>query len=278
MIAGIRKAVIPVAGRGTRLLPATRTVPKELLPVIDTPVIDYAVREAADAGIERVIFVTSSGKSAIEDHFERAGDQGPAVETASVRQGAPLGHGHAILRAEDLLGGEPFAVLLADEIVLPPPGGEGATAQLIRAHAGAGADVVGVAEVPRELVGSYGIVDAEPAEGGGGRLFRARGMVEKPRPGEEPGNLAALGRYVLTERIFPRLRRIGKGAGGEYQLTSALDLLAREGDLRALAIEGRRHDVGTAGGRLAATVDVALRREDTRPLMERILRERGARP
>ena len=273
----IKKAVIPVAGKGTRFLPATRAMPKELIPIIDTPAVDYAVREAHDAGIERVVFVTSSGKSAIEDYFERAGDQGPPVRTASVRQRDPLGLGHAILCAEDLLGGGPFAVLLADEVVLPPPGGAGATGQLARAHAETGGSaVVGVVEVPPALTGSYGIVDAEPAGARAGGARRVRGMVEKPPPDRAPGNLAAMGRYVLTERIFHHLRRIGKGVGGEYQLTSAIDLLAREEPVHALPVQGRRHDVGTARGHLEAVVDVAFRREDTRDLMGRLLRERAA--
>ena len=285
----VRKAVFPAAGWGTRFLPATKAQPKEMLPLVDKPVIQYAIEEAVAAGIEQVAIVTSSQKRAIEDHFdisyelehllEAKGDIemlrrvrhiSDLAQISYVRQKEQLGLGHAVLVAKELVGHEPFAVILSDDVVV---GEEPCIAQLIRAYEETHASVVAVMEVAREEVDRYGIIDTDPHAGGatGGRLHRLRGLVEKPDPDGAPSNLAIIGRYVLTPKIFDKLERTPRGAGGEIQLTDAIQLLMAEQDVYAYAFEGVRYDAGTTMGWLKASVELALQRPDLGPEFRRYL-------
>lgn len=275
-MAPIRKVVFPVAGLGTRMLPATKVLPKEMLPVVDKPVVQYAVEEAAAAGCEQFIFVTGRGKTLIEDHFDRAfelfetlqrkGKEGElaalerAVPVAGsfvyTRQQAPLGLGHAVWCARHLVGDEPFAVVLVDDLVharVP------CLAQLAEAHAETGANIVAVMEVPREQTGRYGVVTPGRERG---RLVEIEGFVEKPRPEEAPSQLAVIGRYVLSGRIFGLLERGRPGAGGEIQLTDAMAALLEEQPFWGLRFEGRRFDCGDRLGYLEAILALAMERED----------------
>ncbi|MBF8289054.1 MAG: galU [Chloroflexi bacterium] len=275
----VRKAVFPAAGWGTRFLPATKAQPKEMLPLVDKPIIQYAVEEAVAAGIEQVIIVTSSQKRAIEDHFDLSfelehllEDKGEIeklrqvraisdlAQIAYVRQKEQLGLGHAVLMAKDLIGHEPFAVLLPDDVVVAD---RPAIGQLIHAYQQTHASVVAVAQVPEEETSRYGIVGTDPTETGhDARLHRVNRIVEKPKPGSAPSTLAVIGRYVLTPKIFDKLEQTQRGAGGEIQLTDAIEALMAEQSVYAYEFEGTRYDAGTTMGWLKATVELALNRAD----------------
>ena len=275
----VRKAVFPAAGWGTRFLPATKAQPKEMLPLVDKPVIQYAVEEAVAAGIEQVIIVNSSQKRVIEDHFdlnyelehllEEKGEieklrQVRAItdlaQIAYVRQKEQLGLGHAVLMAKDLIGHEPFAVLLPDDVIVSD---RPCIGQLINAYHQHHGSVVAVAEVPREETSRYGIIAGEPVEGpDGDRTYRISQLVEKPEPDEAPSNLGVIGRYVLTPKIFEKLEQTQRGAGGEIQLTDAIEALMDEQSVFGYAFEGQRYDAGTTMGWLQASVELALARPD----------------
>jgi UTP--glucose-1-phosphate uridylyltransferase len=274
----VRKAVFPAAGWGTRFLPATKAQPKEMLPLVDKPVIQYAVEEAVAAGIEQVIIVTSSQKRAIEDHFDhsyelehllesrgdiemlrRVRQIGDMVQIAYVRQKEQLGLGHAVLMAKELVGHEPFAVMLSDDVV---SGDRPCIGQLIDAYKHTHASVVAVREVAREQTRRYGVVDVAADSTTDQRLHKLSGIVEKPDPEVAPSNLAVIGRYVLTPKIFEKLEQTQKGAGGEIQLTDAIMSLMAEQDVYAYAFDGRYHDAGTTMGWLKASVELALERPD----------------
>ncbi len=274
------KAVIPAAGMGTRFLPATKAIPKEMLPIVDKPAIQYVVEEAVASGFHDILFVTSQGKSAIADHFDynfqldtelkKNGKRdllnlvtgiSEMIAVSSVRQKRPLGLGHAVLAAEPFVGSEPFGVLLGDDIIdntLP------AMQQLANVFDVLPGMIVAVQEVEGENISRYGVVDAEPVAGRfGGRLYKVRGLVEKPKPEEAPSNLAIIGRYILTGDIFDSLRRTQPGADSEIQLTDGIRSLVDRGhDLYAYRFEGVRYDAGDKLQFLIATVEMALKRED----------------
>lgn len=280
MVAKVRKAVFPAAGLGTRFLPATKAQPKEMLPLVDKPLIQYAVEEAMHSGISNIIIVTGRGKSAIEDHFDVSFELENLLETrnkkdllaqvrsvsdminvAYVRQKEALGLGHAVLRARELVGPEPFAVVLSDDVIdaeIP------CLRQLLDVHDFYGASVLALMEVPRENISAYGVVDADPVEHNGARnrLYRVRNLIEKPRADDAPSNLAIIGRYILTPEIFQSIEAIEPGAGGEIQLTDALKHLLRSRPIYGYLFEGRRYDAGDKLGFLQATVEFALRRYD----------------
>lgn len=286
----IRRAVIPVAGKGTRFLPATKQVPKEMIPIINLPMIHYVVEEAILSGIEQVIFVTSSGKNAIEDYFDRnfdledfliksgkikelelVQDIGKMVEVTSVRQKEQLGLGHAVLCAKDIVGNEPFAVILGDEIVRGP---NPVTKQLINISAQHnGANVIGVMEVDKKETNKYGIVKGDFIDEKK-RTLRMTSMVEKPKPEDAPTNLATPGRYIFRPEIFDALKVIPKGVGGEYQLTDAINLLARESEVYAHIFEGQRFDTGNIEGYLNATIEFALMNKDSEAMMRKLILEK----
>ena len=271
----VRKAVFPVAGLGTRFLPATKASPKEMLPVVDKPLIQYAVEEAYAAGIRHMIFVTGRSKRAIEDHFDTAYELENELETAGkhellklvrsvmpddmdcafVRQPRSLGLGHAVLCAEPLVGNEPFAVLLADDLMVGPPDGEPVLAQMAAAFRQQGRSMLAVQEVPQEQVNRYGIVAGEPA---GGPLMRIQRIVEKPAPDKAPSRMGVAGRYILTPAIFEEIRNQPKGAGGEIQLTDAIERLRGHQAVYAFQYAGKRYDCGSKEGFLEATVELAL--------------------
>jgi UTP--glucose-1-phosphate uridylyltransferase len=273
----VRKAVFPAAGLGTRFLPATKAQPKEMLPVVDKPLIQYSVEECAASGIENIIVVTGRGKNAIEDHFDYSpelerflrdkGDSrradlvrdiGGNIHFSYIRQREPLGLGHAVLVAKELVGEEPFAVLLGDVICDGP---EPATRALCDVYESTGIGAVLVEAVPRELIHLYGVVDARPASEPkwGERLRQVFDLVEKPSADNAPSNLSVVGRYVLPPEIFACLERTKPGRGGEIQLTDALRMLAREQGLWALITEGKTYDAGDKLGFLKATVEFALK-------------------
>jgi UTP--glucose-1-phosphate uridylyltransferase len=274
----VRKAVFPAAGWGTRFLPATKAQPKEMLPLVDKPVIQYAVEEAVEAGIEQVIIITSSQKRAIEDHFdlnveleqllEARGDidmlrQIRAIsdlaQVSYVRQKEQLGLGHAVLVAKELVGHEPFAVILSDDVVV---GARPCIGQLIHAYEKCHSSVVAVTEVPKEETRRYGVIAGEQISLEDPRLYKVSSLVEKPEPDRAPSNLAIIGRYVLTPKIFDKLEQTARGAGGEIQLTDAIESLMQEQDVYGYAFEGVRYDAGTTMGWLKASVELALQRED----------------
>jgi UTP--glucose-1-phosphate uridylyltransferase len=276
----VRKAVFPAAGWGTRFLPATKAQPKEMLPLVDKPIIQYAVEEAVAAGIEQVIIVTSSQKRAIEDHFdlsyelehllEEKGDIemlrqvrhiSDLAQVAYVRQKEQLGLGHAVLMAKDLIGHEPFAVILPDDVVI---GDRPCIGQLIHAYQQTHCSVVAVMAVPPEETSRYGVIGSEPTDDplDHGRLHRVSRLVEKPAPNEAPSDLAIIGRYVLTPKIFDKLEQTQRGAGGEIQLTDAIQALMEEQQVFAYAFEGTRYDAGTTMGWLKASVELALQRPE----------------
>ena len=286
----VRKAVFPAAGWGTRFLPATKAQPKEMLPLVDKPIIQYAVEEAVAAGIEQVIIVTSSQKRAIEDHFDLSYELEHLLEEkgeieklrqvrhisdlaqiAYVRQKEQLGLGHAVLMAKDLIGHEPFAVILPDDVVISD---RPAIGQLIHAYHETHASVVAVMEVPHEETSRYGVIGIEPGEEAldHGRLHKVNRLVEKPAPDDAPSNLAIIGRYVLTPKVFEKLEHTPRGAGGEIQLTDALEALMQEQGIYGYAFEGTRYDAGTKLGWLQATIDVALERPDLGPQLRAHLR------
>lgn len=286
----VRKAVLPAAGLGTRFLPATKAQPKEMLTVVDKPQIQYVVEECVASGIEHVIIVTGKGKNSIEDHFdyspvlerhlaekgkteqaELVRDIGDMVQVSYTRQKVPLGLGHAVLVAKDLVGDEPFAVLLGDVLI---PGPNPATKQLIDVYEATGTGAIAVEEVPAEKTHLYGIVDGEPAPMPpfGERLLRIRELVEKPKSEQAPSNLAITGRYVLPSAIFECLERTKPGAGGEIQLTDAMRLLAKEQGLWALIYDGISYDAGEKLGFLKATVEIALQNKDLGPAFRAYLK------
>jgi UTP--glucose-1-phosphate uridylyltransferase len=280
MIQRVRKAVFPAAGLGTRFLPATKAMPKEMLPLVDKPLIQYGVEEAIHSGIQNIIIVTGRGKTAIEDHFDVSFELEHLLESRSkkdllatvrnvsdminvayVRQKEALGLGHAVLRAKELIGPEPFSVILSDDVIdaeVP------AMRQLLDIYEFYGASVVALMEVPGEAISAYGVVDAEPVSHNGGknRLYRIRSMVEKPKASEAPSNLAIIGRYVLTPEIFDSIENIEPGSGGEIQLTDALKHLLRSRPIYGFRVEGTRYDAGDKLGFLEATVEFALKRRD----------------
>ncbi|MGB3449833.1 MAG: UTP--glucose-1-phosphate uridylyltransferase GalU [Giesbergeria sp.] len=271
----VRKAVFPVAGLGTRFLPATKASPKEMLPVVDKPLIQYAVEEAYAAGIRHMIFVTGRSKRAIEDHFDTAYELENELETsgkhdllalvrsvqpddmdcAFVRQPRSLGLGHAVLCAEPLVGKEPFAVLLADDLMMGPQDGEPVLAQMVQAFRQQGRSLLAVQEVPADQVNRYGIVAGEPA---GGQLIRIERIVEKPAPQNAPSRMGVAGRYILTPAIFDEIRNQSTGAGGEIQLTDAIARLMEHEAVYAFQYQGKRYDCGSKEGFLEATVELAL--------------------
>ena len=271
----VRKAVFPVAGLGTRFLPATKASPKEMLPVVDKPLIQYAVEEAHAAGIDHMIFVTGRSKRAIEDHFDTAYELEAELEAAHktemlarlrelrpegmtfsyVRQPRSLGLGHAVLCAAHLVGNEPFAVLLADDLMSPPAGGEPVMAQMTRQFAKLGRSILAVQEVPLEHVRRYGIVVGEPVDE---RVLKVSHIVEKPMPEVAPSRMGVAGRYVLTPAIFDMLANQPRGAGGEIQLTDAIARLMTTEAVYAWQYEGKRYDCGSKEGFLEATVELAL--------------------
>ncbi|MBK6615912.1 UTP--glucose-1-phosphate uridylyltransferase GalU [Ottowia sp.] len=271
----VHTAVFPVAGLGTRFLPATKASPKEMLPIVDKPLIQYAVEEAYAAGVRHMVFVTGRSKRAIEDHFdtayelenelEAAGKQAlldvvRAVQPADmdctyVRQPRSLGLGHAVLCAAHIVGEHPFAVLLADDLMVGPPGGQPVLAQMVEAFASLGRSVLAVQEVPPDQVRRYGIVAGTPA---GERLIGIERIVEKPDPGQAPSRMGVAGRYVLTPRIFEELRQQRPGAGGEIQLTDAIARLMAKEHVYAYQYSGKRYDCGSKEGFLQATVELGL--------------------
>ncbi len=285
MTGAVRKAVFPAAGLGTRFLPATKALPKEMLPLVDKPIIQYGVDEAIASGISDIVIVTGRGKSAIEDHFdvsfeleyllEARGQKdllkavraiSDKVNVAYIRQSQALGLGHAVLRSRDLVGEEAFAVVLADDVIVASTP---CLEQLIGIYRTFLAPVVAVMEVPPEHARLYGMVAAEQVSE---RVFRVLDLVEKPKAGEAPSNLAIIGRYILTPRIFESLACVEPGSGSEIQLTDGLKHLLRTTPLYAYKFEGTRYDAGDKLGFLKATVELALRRADLGPGFREYLR------
>jgi UTP--glucose-1-phosphate uridylyltransferase len=280
MPAKVRKAVFPAAGLGTRFLPATKAQPKEMLPLVDKPIIQYGVEEALHSGIQNIIIVTGRGKTAIEDHFDVSFELEYQLESRNkkellaivrsvsdminvsyIRQREALGLGHAVLRARELIGPEPFAVVLADDVIdAETP----CLRQLLDVYDFFCSPVLAVMEVPRENISAYGVVDAEAVAHNGSkdRVYRIRDLVEKPKASEAPSNLAIIGRYVLTPEIFDSIQSIGPGSGSEIQLTDALKHLLHTRPIYAYRFEGNRYDAGDKLGFLKATVEFALRRHD----------------
>jgi len=272
----IRKAVLPVAGLGTRVLPATKSIPKEMLPVFDRPAIQYVVDEALEAGIEHIVFVTGRNKAAIEDYFDSAYELEMTLEAKGkseildeviatrpvpgsmsfVRQQAPLGLGHAIWCARDIIGSDPFAILLPDVLVQGKPG---CLAQMTKVFEQTGGNVIAVDPVPENEVNKYGVIDPVERDGS---MIRMRGMVEKPPIDSAPSNLAITGRYILTGEIFGFLADQAAGAGGEIQLTDAMARLMQEQDFHALEFEGKPYDCGSKLGYLRATLGFALKNDE----------------
>jgi UTP--glucose-1-phosphate uridylyltransferase len=274
----VRKAIFPVAGLGTRFLPATKAQPKEMLPLVDKPIIQYGVEEAVASGIDNILLVTGRGKNAIEDHFdvsvelesflEARGKQEQVDEIrkisnlinfAYVRQGEPLGLGHAVLVARELIGNEPFAVILADDVIdAEPP----AMKQLIDVFERVGGPVLAVERVPHEEISSYGVIEIEPGARLGDGIYQVRDLVEKPARDEAPSDLAIIGRYVLTPDIFPALAATKSDRTGEIQLTNGLRELLKSRPIYACEVKGVRHDTGNKLGYLKAMVYFALQRPD----------------
>jgi UTP--glucose-1-phosphate uridylyltransferase len=284
----ITKAIFPVAGLGSRFLPVTKASPKEMLPVVDKPLIQYAVEEAAAAGITDMIFITGRNKRAIEDHFDKAYElemelalrnkaelleavqaaTPPGINCIYIRQSEALGLGHAVLCAEPIVGAAPFAVILADDLIdaqVP------VMRQMVEMAALRNASIIGVMDVPADVTGKYGIVETEPA---GDRLGRITRIVEKPRAGTTTSTLAVIGRYVLSPRIFGHLRNMPPGAGGEIQLTDGIARLAAEEAVYAYAFDGRRYDCGSKLGYLEASVDFGLKHPETGAGLARFLAQR----
>lgn len=282
----IRKAVIPAAGLGTRFLPATKAQPKEMLPVVDKPAIQYIVEEAVRSGIESIIIVTGRNKKAIEDHFDRSVELEQALEDKGktelleevraisnmaaihyIRQKEPLGLGHAVLCARQFIGDEPFAVLLGDDIMVSDPP---ALEQMIRVHERIGMQMVGVQPVPAAEVGKYGVIASGGPQNG---LHEVTGLVEKPAVHEAPSNRAVMGRYILHPQIFEILETMDKGRGGEYQLTDALHAACGREGLLALELKGRRYDIGDKLGYIQAVLEMGLAREDLKGQLKPYLME-----
>lgn len=283
----IRKAVFPVAGLGTRFLPATKAIPKELLPIVDRPLIQYAVDEAREAGIEQIIFVTGRGKTAIVEHFDVAfeleatmSERGKDMtvldatratpgDIITVRQQVPMGLGHAIWCARAIVGDEPFAILLPDELMVGEPG---CMKQMVEAYNEVGGNLISVLEVPHEEVSSYGVIDPGTSSGA---LTEVKGLVEKPPVDQAPSNKIVSGRYILQPEVMRTLETQGKGAGGEIQLTDAMAKMIGTQPFNAVTFEGKRYDCGSKLGFVEATLALALAREDmgadVRTMAERLL-------
>ncbi|MEA1618653.1 UTP--glucose-1-phosphate uridylyltransferase GalU [Erythrobacter sp. T5W1-R] len=273
----IRKAVFPVAGLGTRFLPATKAIPKELLPIVDRPLIQYAVDEAREAGIEQMIFVTGRGKSAIIEHFDMAyelemtmSERGKSLaaldstratpgDVIAVRQQVPLGLGHAIWCARAIVGDEPFAIFLPDELMVAREGGTGCMKQMVAAYHELGGNLISVLEVPREEVSSYGVIDPGSTRGA---ITEVRGLVEKPPVEQAPSNKIVSGRYILQPEVMRVLETQGKGAGGEIQLTDAMAQMIGQQPFHAVTFDGTRYDCGSKTGFVEATLAIALARPD----------------
>ncbi len=288
----IRKAVFPVAGLGTRFLPATKAIPKEMLPVIDRPLIQYAVDEAREAGIEQLIFVTGRGKTAIVEHFDMAFELETTMagrekslevleptriqpgNLVTVRQQVPLGLGHAIWCARAIVGDEPFAIFLPDELMIAHKGSTGCMKQMVEAYEQVGGNLISVLEVPEEEVSSYGVIAPGRQEGA---LTEVTGLVEKPRREDAPSNLIISGRYILQPEVMRVLESQGRGAGGEIQLTDAMARMIGEQPFHAVTFAGKRYDCGSKTGFVEATLAIALEREDmadeVRAIARRLLAE-----
>ncbi|MBI4458451.1 MAG: UTP--glucose-1-phosphate uridylyltransferase GalU [Acidobacteria bacterium] len=287
----VRKAVFPAAGLGTRFLPATKAQPKEMLPLVDKPIIQYVVEEAVQSGIENIIIVTGRGKNAIEDHFdvsyelekilEERGRQdllgvvrevSDLIHISYVRQKEALGLGHAILMARELIGEEPFAVLLGDDIIdAPVP----CLRQMLEVYESHPASIIAIQEVPREAISSYGVISGSPIahNGESNRLYQLNDLVEKPPAESAPSNLAIIGRYILEPQIFELLASTAAGAGGEIQLTDGLRALLRsDHSIYGYRFEGKRYDAGDKLGFLMATVEFALKRDDLAPAFRQYLK------
>ena len=284
----LRKAVFPVAGLGSRFLPVTKASPKEMLPIVDKPLIQYAVEEAAAAGITEMIFVTGRNKRAIEDHFDKAYELETELERKGksalldmvrsvlpegvrcmyIRQAEPLGLGHAVLCAQPIVGDEPFAVLLADDLMDSQPP---AMVTMERIFEKEGASLLGVEEVPRDQTQSYGIVTVDEMKDDTARI---RSIIEKPKPDDAPSNLGVIGRYVLTPRIFELLGQVVPGAGGEIQLTDGISALLRHEKVLAVRLPGKRYDCGSKLGYLQASVELGLRHPEVGKDFARFLKSR----
>jgi UTP--glucose-1-phosphate uridylyltransferase len=287
LIKPIRKAIFPVAGLGTRLLPATKTMPKEMLTVVDRPLIQYAVDEAREAGIEQMIFVTGRGKSSLVDYFDMGFELEAAMskagksldplnasrssfgEIVSVRQQQPLGLGHAVWCARHIVDDEPFAVLLPDDLMVGQPG---ALKQMVDAYGQLGGNIVCAQEVPADRTGSYGIITPGETRGA---ATEVRGLVEKPSPEDAPSRLGVVGRYILQPEVMDVLGRSERGAGGEIQLTDAMAQLIGNQSFHALKVDAVRHDCGDKAGFVLANLAIALDRPDLAPRIEEYLASRG---
>ncbi|MBY5268004.1 UTP--glucose-1-phosphate uridylyltransferase GalU [Spiribacter salinus] len=287
----IRKAVFPVAGLGTRFLPATKANPKEMLPVVDKPLIQYAAEEAVKAGIETLIFVNGRNKRSIPDHFDKAYELETELEEQGkmerleavrnivpshvaciyIRQSEALGLGHAVMCAEPAVGDEPFAVILADDLI-DDGDGDGCLAQMVARYDEQVASILGVQRIPREQTNRYGVVDVEPVVE---RLARLKGIVEKPDPATAPSDLGVVGRYILNSSIFNKLRQTRPGSGGEIQLTDALDALRQDEPVLAYEFIGTRYDCGDKLGYLQATVEYGLKHPELGPAFAEYLAQRG---
>jgi UTP--glucose-1-phosphate uridylyltransferase len=283
----VRKAVFPAAGLGTRFLPATKASPKEMLPLVDKPLIQYGVEEVVNSGISNVIIVTGRGKAAIEDHFDISYELEQLLDSKNktellklaqsisdladisyVRQKQALGLGHAVLRAKELVGHEPFAVVLSDDIIASKTP---CIQQLVDVYSQYGASVLALMEVPKDQISAYGVVDATPVNGSD-TLFTINNMVEKPKAADAPSNLAIIGRYVLTPEIFSCIESIEPGSGGEIQLTDAMKYMLKTRPIYGLKFEGKRYDAGDKLGFLKATVEFAIQREDLGPRFREYLK------
>lgn len=284
----IRRAIFPAAGLGTRFLPATKAQPKEMLPLVDKPIIQYAVEEAIDSGIESLVIITGRGKNAIEDHFDVSYELEKTLEErgksdllgrvrtvsemahiAYIRQKEALGLGHAVSMARDLVNDEPFAVLLGDDVIISEVP---CVRQMMDIYEKYQASVVALMEVPEDETSRYGVIKGKPLPDGGGRLFEVEDMVEKPAKGSAPSNLAIIGRYILTPGIFAALEETGKGSGGEIQLTDGLRRLLTREKILAYKFNGKRHDAGDKLGFLQATVEFALKNEELGPAFKSYLK------
>ena len=283
----IRKAVFPVAGLGTRFLPATKAIPKEMLPVIDRPLIQYAVDEAREAGIEQLIFVTGRGKTAIVEHFDMAFELETTMagrekslealeptriqpgNLVTVRQQVPQGLGHAIWCARAIVGDEPFAIFLPDELMIANKGSTGCMKQMVEAYEEVGGNLISVLEVPDEEVSSYGVIAPGRREGA---LTEVTGLVEKPRREDAPSNLIISGRYILQPEVMRVLESQGTGAGGEIQLTDAMSRMIGQQPFHAVTFAGKRYDCGSKTGFIEATLAIALERDDMKDEVRAIAR------
>ncbi len=285
----IKKAVIPIAGKGTRFLPATKQISKEIIPILNVPMIHYVVQEAVDSGIEQIIFVTGYGKEEIENYFDRNFELekfleksnkikeleliqkiGKMVEFTTVRQKEQLGLGHAVLMAENCINDEKFAVLLGDDIII---NSKPVTKQLIEVSKEHSASVIGVMEIPREHTKKYGVVDGDKIDS---KNVRMKKMIEKPDPSVAPSNLATPGRYILDKNIFKYLHVIPRGAGGEYQLTDAINELCKHEKVIANIFDGKRYDTGSMEGYLEATIDFALDSKDLSEFAKNLIKNKAS--